>query len=206
MKRLRPVIMILMVAALLAPLVWPESASARRERPRHDPALEALQDALDHLDGALATLKHAKNFKDRARVMRDLDRSRARLIDAMNAGGLAGPRVVQPEPPRPMPLDQMRFGELLASLNGLSFSAEQLRYLEDASRHAFFLTEQVRQVMAVFSFGKDKVKAAAMLYPKVLDHHDFHRVLTDLTFESEREDLRREIRKFESTGTPVKAD
>ena len=55
----------------------------------------------------------------------------------------------------------------------------------------------------VFDFGKDKVDAAATLYPRTLDHDDFYKVLKELEFESDRDALRNRIREIDHSGLPA---
>jgi hypothetical protein len=96
--------------------------------------------------------------------------------------------------PGPQPMEPGRFQDLLRALKDLSFSRDQLNYLRDAARHHWFLADQVRQVVAGFDFGKDKVDAAALLYRRVLDRENFYQVQDALDFESDREALRKRIR------------
>lgn len=115
----------------------------------------------------------------------------------------APPPVAEPLPAGPQPMDGGRFRDLLSELKELGFSKDQQNFLRDAARHHYFLSEQVRQVVALFDFGTDKVESAATLYPRTLDHENFYQVQKEMEFESDRDALRKRIREIDSTGLPA---
>ena len=200
---------------LVACLVLLVLVPARGGLPR-TPVTAGLDDALVNLDGAIQTLQHARPSRDRERALEQLSMARARLLDAMTMLGSMyaaplpapdrdplPPPVSRPLPAGPLPMGPGAFHELVNDLKELPFSKDQLALLRDAGRHHYFLTEQVRQVLAVFDFGKDKVDAAATLYPRTLDHDDFYKVLKELEFESDRSELRNRIRETDHSGLPA---
>lgn len=171
------------------------------------PAIRSLREALTELDGVIATLEDMKHSRHRDRALRQAAEVRTRLVEGLATLVVAPPRVQRPshEPPPmrragPDAMDGPRFEALVARLGQLAFAKDQMAYLEDVVRHNRFLTEQVRQVMRAFSFDSDKVKAAALMYPAVLDKGDFHEAQQELTFESDRERLRNEVRRIDATG------
>ena len=206
MRRLLQVLVACLVTVALSPA---------RGLPR-TPVTAGLDDALVNLDGAIQTLQQARPSRDRERALEQLSMARARLVEAMTMlGGQyaaplpapdrdpAPPQVSRPLPAGPLPMEPGAFHELVNDLKELPFSKDQLALLRDAGRHHYFLTEQVRQVVAVFDFGKDKVDAAATLYPRTLDHDDFYKVLKELEFESDRSELRNRIRETDHSGLPA---
>lgn len=98
------------------------------------------------------------------------------------------------------PMGATDVDDLVRSLKAATFSKDQLNLLRDAARHHRFRTESVRRIVAVFDFGNDKVEAAAILYRKTVDRREFHRVLADLAFESEREALRARMDDIDRAG------
>lgn len=186
-----------------AMLCAPVPAAAQRS------PVDALRLALDELDGSIAAIERMKSSRQKDRALRRAIAARALLADGLDGlSGRIGP-VPRPhhEPPvmvpaAPSPMDPARFDDLLRRLGELTFSKDQMNYLSDVAREHYFTTEQVRRVMRVFSFDSEKVKAAVVMYPSVLDRKDFYRAQDELTFESDRERLRAEVRRIDATGLP----
>jgi hypothetical protein len=192
-----------------AMLFAPMPATAQRS------PVDALRLALDELDGSIAAIERMKSSRQKDRALRRAIAARALLADGLD--GLAG-RVAPGPGPRPhrdtpvmvpaapSPMDPARFDDLLLRLGALTFSKDQMNYLADVVREHYFTTEQVRRVMRVFTFDSEKVKAAVVMYPAVLDRKDFYRAQDELTFESDRERLRAEVRRIDATGLPRGVD
>lgn len=83
------------------------------------------------------------------------------------------------------------FGMILGAVQRASFSDDKLHVLSSAARGRYFTTMQVAQVMGAFSFSSDKVDAASMLYPSVVDPQNWFLIYDHLTFSSDREELAR---------------
>lgn len=173
----------------------------------HRGAQADLEEALQSLEDAARILEGMRGVRGRSVLMRRILEARDRVIDAMDRLEYRGrqrppgPPVVVPVGPGPM--DPQRFAGLVQDLRNLSFSSEQLDLLRDVARHQWFLTDQVRQVMQVFSFDSEKVEAAAVLYPKVLDRQNFYQVYADFTFDSDRQKLRQRVTEMDRTLPPL---
>jgi hypothetical protein len=75
------------------------------------------------------------------------------------------------------------------------FADGKVAVIRDVVRHAHLTSAQAEIVVrAVQSWGQ--VDAAVALYPRVLDKESFHVVVSALTFDSDRDDLRRRIRRL----------
>jgi len=98
------------------------------------------------------------------------------------------------------------FSELLASLKAIPFGNDRLGVVRDACRRAYFTTGQVREVVRVFTFGHEKVEAAATMYPRTLDKGVFFKVNGDLEYESDREALRVRLEKWDRAGMQPAGD
>lgn len=96
-----------------------------------------------------------------------------------------------PPPPEPISADELR--RIKSAVDAGSFSRDQLDTLRSAARDRYFTVDQVRQVMGWFNFGKDKVEAAAILHPHVIDSSDWYQVYSSLNFESDKRALRQKI-------------
>jgi hypothetical protein len=103
------------------------------------------------------------------------------------------PQWQQPPQPQPvMPMAPGAFAQALAQMQRLSFSNEKVNYANDlASSGNYFTCEQIAQLMRAASFGDDQVKIGATLYKNAVDPQNFTVLTTTLTFESDRQKLRR---------------
>ncbi len=98
----------------------------------------------------------------------------------------------------PMPED--KFQELLNMLQKEAFESGKLEIVRTAAKDNFFTSEQVKRIMETFQFDDYKVKAAKILYPRVVDRENFFVVFSTLTYSSSREELRKWIEQQEEGG------
>lgn len=114
------------------------------------------------------------------------------------------PPVYQQQPPPPpvyqqpavMPVHPGQFGQLLSQMQRLSFSDEKLNYSRDLVNSGYYFTcEQIVQMMKTSAFGDEQVKIGSTLYPRAVDPQNFMQMTSALTFESDRQKLRRLIGK-----------
>lgn len=113
------------------------------------------------------------------------------------------PPVYQQTPPphsyphtQAYPVDPGQFAQLLSGMKRLSFSDEKYNYARDlVSSGHFFTCEQIVQLMRTATFGEEQVKIGAMLYPRAVDPQNFMQLTSSLTFESDRQKLRRMLGK-----------
>jgi hypothetical protein len=115
--------------------------------------------------------------------------------------------IVQPLPPRPsypqpgpaypqpaMPMSPERFQSLLSQVRGLPFRDEKLARIKDyLMPDTLFTTNQIGQLMQTTPFGSDRIRFAELLWPRVVDPQNFPELPALLTFESERQELRRKL-------------
>ena len=94
-------------------------------------------------------------------------------------------------PPAPRVVSSSELHQIERSINRESFSDDQLAVLRSASRGRYFTSAQVLQLMRGFSFDDDKVEAAVILFPRVVDQQNWYTVYGGLTFSSDKTALRR---------------
>ncbi len=99
----------------------------------------------------------------------------------------------QPYPqPTAMPMSPSQFQGLLGQVQRLAFSDEKRNAMQDAVRSGYHFTcEQIVQLMHTSAFGDDQVKIGSMLYPLAVDPQNFSLLTSALTFESDRQRLRK---------------
>ena len=108
----------------------------------------------------------------------------------------APPVYQQPQPGYPqatgMPLSPPQFQGLLSQVQRLAFSDEKINAVQDAVRSGYFFTcEQIVQLMHTSAFGDDQVKIGSLLFPRAVDPQNLSLLTSALTFESDRQRLRR---------------
>lgn len=103
------------------------------------------------------------------------------------------PAYQQPAPPpAPMPMPPSQFQTLVNQVKRLAFSDEKINAVQDAVRSGYnFTCEQIVMLMRTSAFGDDQVKIGSLLYPRAVDPHNFSLLTSALTFESDRERLRK---------------
>ena len=104
--------------------------------------------------------------------------------------------IVETPPPveeGPFACSEADFAGVLQAMESAPFADGKIAVLRDAAVHRWFTVAQVRRVMEEMPFSKDQVEAAALLHPKVLDQENWYRVYEQLTFESDRQELRKRV-------------
>lgn len=163
---------------------------------RRDGHMKALlQNARAELEKVRNTLESAPNLdrrdwdrrdwdrRDRDRDERDRDRDRRR------------DQQVQPPPPPPQPvvypMAPPQFSSLRRAIQSESFSANKLRVLEQATTAHYFICAQVNEVLNDFAFSQDKLQAARLLKPRILDPENKFKLYEAFTFPNDKEELKR---------------
>ena len=85
------------------------------------------------------------------------------------------------------------FSRFYSQLQRTTFASSKKDLVTDVMAGASVTSDQVARVMGLFTFSSDKIAVAAIMYPSVVDPHNFYAVYSELTFESDRKKLRRKI-------------
>jgi len=199
------------VLALVTLLAFGADAPARSPRPRHDgphdrhrqePVVLASQGRLlAQLDDMTERIAAVKAIVDvglrgdaRDRALEELAALRRQALDVREAVRSAAPLPVPPkEPPppmAPMALDEADFAALLAAIDAEAHGSSKLRVLADATSHAWFSVDQVKRVLAKFSFSSDQLQALKLLAPQLADPQNSFRIYESFTFDSDKEKAR----------------
>ncbi|AFW95981.1 hypothetical protein ANA_C13306 [Anabaena sp. 90] len=85
----------------------------------------------------------------------------------------------------------------------------ELQFLIQIVPQNYFTSVQASQIVKEMKFGDREVEAAVMLYPQVVDHGNWFVVEQAITFESDRQEVRRKVNNtniepVETKHTPVK--
>ncbi len=98
------------------------------------------------------------------------------------------------------PMPEEKFVQLIDMLKKAPFESDRMDIVRTAARDNFFTSEQVKRIMETFQFDENRIKAAKILYPRVVDRENFFVVYSALTHSSSREELRKWIEKQEGAG------
>ena len=103
----------------------------------------------------------------------------------------------QPAPPAPAPvyaMDEGRFQGLLQRLKNAAFANAKLNGLRDeVASGGHWTCQQLIVILKDLTFGDTQVQGASILWPNVVDPQNFPAVAESLTFEGDRQKLRRAL-------------
>jgi|SRR5579883_3050709 len=195
---MRP-LMPLLVLALAAPIARGEPVLV--DRPSLSERLRELANALAEVEsrlpppGAPMPFDHA--LADRLRAARaTLDElqsalARAPMADVVGEGGAPSPAPQPPAPSLAPTLDGAGFASLLARVKGEHFSRGQLKVLREAATASRFLVAQAAELLPLFTFEADRVKALEILAPRIADRENGPRLYVLFEFPSSKREAQR---------------
>jgi hypothetical protein len=82
------------------------------------------------------------------------------------------------------------FHKLLAQLEDASFADDQLEILQTAAAHNTFTAHQARRILEKFSFEEDRLNAAKILAPRIVDRENLHELYDAFEFSSSKKKLK----------------
>ena len=83
------------------------------------------------------------------------------------------------------------FALLVGAVQQEAFSGGKLAVLGEAARANVFAADQVRQLVALLTFGSDKLAALRLLAPRIVDPENRFLIYGAFTFDSEKAQARR---------------
>lgn len=191
-----------LVALVVALLVSAPSGELRARPPQRCAPAPVVRDALRRARRALRKLNDLTDRTrnpERRRSLRlsveELEREIDRLDDELVRAGRPGPPRPLPPPPEPEPpvFDQPGFTALLAAMDAEAFREGKLRVLRGAIGPTQVTVQQLRALMRRLPFGDDRVEAATLAHPHLVDPQRFFEVYQELVHESEKDELRRRV-------------
>lgn len=185
--------------------------SANNDRPRQAAPNRVMP--ADEFDNMLSTLRNMPDKKTRLEVFKiaagNNRFSHDRVVSIMEAiyAGVPAPAASRtvvvhktPPPARPAPkpatprgTSAADFNEIVRAVEGESFDDGKLDVLRSASARRKFSINQIITLMNLMTFAEGKIDAAAMLYDKNLDRKDWYKVYGELTFDSDRDKLKKRV-------------
>lgn len=98
-----------------------------------------------------------------------------------------------PPPPQPQvqPITEAMLHQLVTAVRNEPFADDQLDVLADASTSQYFLVSQTQQLLSLFKFSKDKLKAVRLVRPHLLDPENGFKLYESFDFSKDKEELKR---------------
>ncbi len=103
------------------------------------------------------------------------------------------PQPHQPPPPPVQPITEAMLRSLVASIRNEPFADDQLNVLEGAVSSQYFLVAQAQQILRIFSFSSDRLKAMRLMRPRMLDMDNSFKLYESFEFSSDKDELKRII-------------
>lgn len=110
----------------------------------------------------------------------------------VNEGAAPAQGVVVTQPPpraAAAPMGPAAFNKLRAAVADESFSDDQLALLRSAAAGNWFTCDQLGMLLDEFSFSDDRVEAARILRPRIVDPGNAYTLNEHLTFSEEKEKI-----------------
>ena len=96
-----------------------------------------------------------------------------------------------PPPPPPVicVVTTNDFNGIMASIKEKRFPTDKMSLVDVLSKDRCFNVEQIRMIGKEFAFGDDKIKVFKMLYAKCPDQNNYYKLVDELVFSSEKENM-----------------
>ena len=99
----------------------------------------------------------------------------------------------KPAPPAPVVLTASDLDKLVNGLTKEAFDPGKLTYLENFGATTPLTCQQAARLLKCFTFDEHRVKAAKLLYPKLVDRQNFNDVLDAFTFDVNKAAARKSV-------------
>jgi hypothetical protein len=98
-----------------------------------------------------------------------------------------------PPPPQPsvQPITEALLRSLVTAVRNEPFADDQLNVLSDAATSQYFLVSQTQQLLSLFSFSKDRLKALRLVRPHLLDPENGFKLYESFEFAADKQELKR---------------
>jgi hypothetical protein len=100
------------------------------------------------------------------------------------------PVVVVPVQQGPYPMAHQDFASLKRAIADETFSNQKLSVLETAIPSAWITVSQLGQIVDLFEFGNDRVKAVQLCADHLVDRQNAYQLYSHFEFDSEKEQVK----------------
>ncbi|HEX8436029.1 DUF4476 domain-containing protein [Archangium sp.] len=159
---------------------------------------DALMQQLARINERLTATGKLKKDKQLQKL---IDEARADLKEVARQVSSAPLARVEPQrPPQPppppsqpavQPITEAMLRSLVVAIRNEPFADDQLSVLEEAAPTQYFLVAQAQQILRVFNFSKDRLKAMRLLRPRLLDTENGYKLYESFEFSNDKDELKR---------------
>jgi hypothetical protein len=165
---------------LLASLGLTATADDAERKAAKPQALKTLEQMTTDLKEARELLKKAQTQETREKIELLITRSELAAKE-LQKDFLAMAKAVA--------MEADDFDKVLKALKANSFDDGKLKFVKSMGKTARITSAQAKQLLASFSFDKDRTEAALVVHPLVIDPALFGTALDAFTFESSRKQV-----------------
>jgi Domain of unknown function (DUF4476) len=167
--------------------------------PQGTPVVVDRDTLMQRLAGINEKLAQAtsKAKKDK-QLQKLLDDARAELKEVGRHVTSAPPARTEPQrppppPPQPMvqPITEAMLRSLVTAIRNEPFADDQMAVLEEAVPTQYFLVAQAQDILRIFRFSKDRLKAMRLLRPRLLDLENSFKLYESFEFSNDKDELKR---------------
>jgi hypothetical protein len=93
-------------------------------------------------------------------------------------------------------MDHNAFQQFLVSLKKEAFESGRKNLLSTIATHNWFTCDQLSQIIKMLSFSSEKVFAATVIVPRIVDKQNSHMVISSMTFSSEKDEVTKLFQRY----------
>jgi hypothetical protein len=101
------------------------------------------------------------------------------------------PPPAAPVQPVVYPMNDAALAGLMAAITAESFPRDRLRVLEEAAPSNWFVVAQVQRLLQYFDFPRDRLAAARVLKPRILDRENYFQLYGSFDFPNDKAELKK---------------
>lgn len=94
-----------------------------------------------------------------------------------------------------LPISEADFAKIIDNIKDQSFDDQKLEFVETFVKGRPLNCDQATKLLKTFSFDDDRIAAAVILYPGLVDSENFFEVLKIFPFDSTRKEVMEAVRK-----------
>lgn len=113
------------------------------------------------------------------------------MVVSINHNIAEGTPEAVPEEPVYEPMAPGAFGKVVTAIKQQGFSDEKLTVLSSAVRENYFTVAQVKDLLLLFSFPDDKIKALRLLKNHIADTNNIFEIYSSFVHSSDKDEARK---------------
>jgi hypothetical protein len=176
MYRVKRIIALALVFVIAAGAAFSQDKTERR-RPREFDRIEAIKMRLDRIEKTYIAQLGFRERREAVNLMNEV----VGLLDGVDSA--QGPAVTPPPPPpAPTPASDREFSVIVTAVKGGAGPDNKKFIIAKFAVRYFFTTDQLGALLKEFAFDDDRLQAADVVLPKIVDREKAYRLIDAFTF------------------------